>query len=248
MRDIGKNIKDLRIAKSLTQDQLAEKLFVTRQTVSNYENGKSHPDIETIEKIASVLDCKITDIIYGKNQFKKNYTPFIVSLSLSLFFITLSAWGIPYTFKLKGLTFISGPYYLFAVFIVPCAIFLTVWTFFELLSLTAGLKPITLKKAKYFKIALLVFITYFVLSNIVYWLPVIIYDFFTIADATPPISYSWINDYINNSFIIKLADPVIYFVYRYGNTLLYSLFAVFGAIFWLFNIPHINRNQNSNKY
>ena len=248
MRDIGKNIKELRIAKSLTQDQLAEKLFVTRQTVSNYENGKSRPDIEIIEKIASALDCEITDIIYGKKQCKKNYTPFIVSFSLSLFFIALSVWGIPYTFKLKGLTFLSGPYYLFAVFIVPYAIFLTVWTIFELLSLTSGLKPITYKKSKYFKIALLVFTTYFVLSNIVYWLPIIIYDFFTLAHTTPPISYSCINDYINNSFIIKLAEPVIYFVYRYGNTLLYSLFAVFGAIFWLFDIPKINSNPNNNKY
>ena len=41
MRDIGKNIKHLRIAQEMTQDQLAERLFVTRQTVSNYENGKS---------------------------------------------------------------------------------------------------------------------------------------------------------------------------------------------------------------
>ena len=241
MRDIGKNIKDLRIAKKLTQDQLAEKLFVTRQTVSNYENGKSCPDIETVEKIASALDCEITDIIYNKKQPVKNYIPFIVSFSLSLLFIALSVWGIPYTFKLKGLTFLSGPYYLFAVFIVPYTISLSIWTVFELLSLTAGLKTITLKKAKYFKIAIIIFIAYFILSNIVYWVPSIIYDFFTIADTTPPFSYSWINDYINNSFIIKLTHPVIYFVYRYGNALLYSLFAVFGAIFWLFDIPHINR-------
>lgn len=41
MRDIGKNIKALRERKCLTQDQLAEKLFVTRQTVSNYETGDS---------------------------------------------------------------------------------------------------------------------------------------------------------------------------------------------------------------
>ena len=90
MRDIGKSIKDLRIAKSLTQDQLAEKLFVTRQTVSNYENGKSRPDIETIEKIASALDCEITDIIYNKKQPAKNYIPFIISFSLSLLLIALS--------------------------------------------------------------------------------------------------------------------------------------------------------------
>ena len=48
MRDIGKNLKQLREQKGLKQEQLAELLFVTRQTVSNYENGRSRPDIETL--------------------------------------------------------------------------------------------------------------------------------------------------------------------------------------------------------
>ena len=41
MRDIGKNIRDLRKRQNMTQDELAARLFVTRQTVSNYENGDS---------------------------------------------------------------------------------------------------------------------------------------------------------------------------------------------------------------
>lgn len=41
VRDIGKNIKDLREQKGLTQEALAEQLFVTRQTVSNYETGRT---------------------------------------------------------------------------------------------------------------------------------------------------------------------------------------------------------------
>lgn len=44
MRDIGKNIRDLRQQKHLTQEELAEQLFVTRQTISNYENGLSVSD------------------------------------------------------------------------------------------------------------------------------------------------------------------------------------------------------------
>lgn len=39
MRDIGKNIKTLRMAKGITQEELAAALFVTRQTVSNYEKA-----------------------------------------------------------------------------------------------------------------------------------------------------------------------------------------------------------------
>ncbi len=41
MRDIGKNIRDLRCMRGMTQEQLAEKLFVTRQAVSSYETGVS---------------------------------------------------------------------------------------------------------------------------------------------------------------------------------------------------------------
>lgn len=65
MRDIGKNIRDLRIRKNLTQDVLAERLFVTRQTVSNYETGKSRPDIDMLMRIAEVLGTDIHTVLYG---------------------------------------------------------------------------------------------------------------------------------------------------------------------------------------
>ena len=42
MRDIGKNIRTLRERKGMTQEELAQALFVTRQTVSNYETGLSY--------------------------------------------------------------------------------------------------------------------------------------------------------------------------------------------------------------
>ena len=71
MRDIGKNIRQLRIQKNMTQDELAQKLFVTRQTVSNYETGKSKPDVEMLERIAQMLDTDILTVIYG-SQPKKN--------------------------------------------------------------------------------------------------------------------------------------------------------------------------------
>ncbi len=41
MANVGKNIRILRTRKKMTQDALAEKLFVSRQTVSNYETGGS---------------------------------------------------------------------------------------------------------------------------------------------------------------------------------------------------------------
>ena len=65
MRDIGKNIRDLRQQKHLTQEELAERLFVTRQTVSNYENGRTRPDVDQILRLAEIFDTDANAVLYG---------------------------------------------------------------------------------------------------------------------------------------------------------------------------------------
>ena len=65
MRDISKNIRALRTAKGLTQEELAAALHVTRQTVSNYENGRSRPDIDMVLRIAQALETDANDVLYG---------------------------------------------------------------------------------------------------------------------------------------------------------------------------------------
>ena len=65
MRDIGKNIRALREKKGMTQEALAEALFVTRQTVSNYETGRSRPDLDMLVKIAQVLETDVNQVLYG---------------------------------------------------------------------------------------------------------------------------------------------------------------------------------------
>ena len=46
--DIGSKIKAARLEKKLTQEQVAEILGVSRQTISNWENEKSYPDIISV--------------------------------------------------------------------------------------------------------------------------------------------------------------------------------------------------------
>ena len=65
MRDIGKNIRALREKRGMTQEALAEALFVTRQTVSNYETGRSRPDLDMLVKIAQVLEADVNQVLYG---------------------------------------------------------------------------------------------------------------------------------------------------------------------------------------
>ncbi len=68
MPKISKNIKKFRAEKNLTQDALAEKLHVTRQAISNWENDKTKPDIEALEALASALEVEIEELIYGEKK------------------------------------------------------------------------------------------------------------------------------------------------------------------------------------
>lgn len=68
---IAKNIKARRIACGMTQEELAAKVFTTRQTISNYETGKSKPDYETIGKIAAALGISGEMLLYDTEDREK---------------------------------------------------------------------------------------------------------------------------------------------------------------------------------
>lgn len=68
MSEVVNSIKKLRKEKRLSQEQLAEQLHVTRQAVSNWENGKTQPDIDTLTQMASVFEVSVERIIYGKEK------------------------------------------------------------------------------------------------------------------------------------------------------------------------------------
>lgn len=52
--DLGEKIRKMRKEKNLSQEQLAEKLDVSRQTISNWENGKFYPDIDSLVNLSKV--------------------------------------------------------------------------------------------------------------------------------------------------------------------------------------------------
>ena len=66
MAEISKDIKKFRKESEMTQQELAEKLNVTRQAVSNWENGKTQPDIDMLQNIAGELQITIEELIYGQ--------------------------------------------------------------------------------------------------------------------------------------------------------------------------------------
>ena len=68
MTKISKNIKRLRTSKGMSQDALAEKLFISRQAVSSWENDRTQPDVDMISKLAEVFGVTVEELLYGEKR------------------------------------------------------------------------------------------------------------------------------------------------------------------------------------
>ena len=63
--EIGKRIKELRNGKGWNQELFAEKMFVSRQTVSSWENDKSYPDIKSLLLMSELFEMSLDDLVKG---------------------------------------------------------------------------------------------------------------------------------------------------------------------------------------
>ena len=61
-------IRELRTKKGLSQDELAEKVFVTRQAVSRWENGETTPNTETLKLLSKLFDVSINTLLGSPRQ------------------------------------------------------------------------------------------------------------------------------------------------------------------------------------
>ncbi|HLR19987.1 MAG TPA: helix-turn-helix transcriptional regulator [Staphylococcus sp.] len=63
--NLGSQIKHFRQRDNLSQEYLAEKLYVSRQTISNWENDKSYPDVHNLLMLSSLFDVSLDDLVKG---------------------------------------------------------------------------------------------------------------------------------------------------------------------------------------
>ncbi|VYU17563.1 HTH-type transcriptional regulator ImmR [Clostridium tertium] len=68
MMEVGKKIKNARVKSSLTQEQVAGKIMVSRQTLSNWENGKSLPDILSVIKLSDLYQISLDELLKGDQK------------------------------------------------------------------------------------------------------------------------------------------------------------------------------------
>ena len=84
------SIKEKRKNLNITQEEVAEKLFVSRQTISNWENGKTLPDIESLISISELYEISLDELIKGdkkmqrKIKIKHNYEDEIMILGMGI--------------------------------------------------------------------------------------------------------------------------------------------------------------------
>lgn len=77
---VGERIKDARIKKGITQQQLASYIGVAKSTVAGYETNQRSPDLSKISTIAKILDVS-SDYLIGVNHLSQSLSP--VSLELA---------------------------------------------------------------------------------------------------------------------------------------------------------------------
>lgn len=231
MGNIGKNIRDLRIQKNMTQDDLAEKLYVTRQTVSNYETGKTLPNVEMLVKISELLDVDISQLLNGPiplSQRRRDLACFLwgalLSLTLLLAGALLSSFGQEF-FSVRGYAFKM----LARLLPIPGGYLAAGWSLLQLLGMYTVLRPLSQPQSLIIRRTVLVLLAIGLLTV----LPFSVYLLWTVADYWLA-KWQGVEHYSHQSSFPML--PVQMFlvetILNHG-----AIFSLFGALLWLCGFP-----------
>lgn len=70
--EIGKKLKDTRMRSGFTQESVAEKVNVSRQTISNWENEKSYPDIISVIELSNLYSISLDELLKGDEKMMEH--------------------------------------------------------------------------------------------------------------------------------------------------------------------------------
>ena len=109
--ELNEQIKKYRTEKNISQEELAVKIFVTRQSISNWENGKTYPDIHSLLLLSSLFGISLDQLVKGDieimkeeikkdeiakmNRYGKIYTIMLIITAISAvpLFMWLGVWA-----------------------------------------------------------------------------------------------------------------------------------------------------------
>ena len=109
--ELNEQIKKYRTEMNISQEELAEKIYVTRQSISNWENGKTYPDIHSLLLLSSLFGISLDQLVKGDieimkeeikkdeiakmNRYGKIYTIMLIATAISAvpLFMWLGVWA-----------------------------------------------------------------------------------------------------------------------------------------------------------
>lgn len=109
--ELGKQIKMHRQEVHLSQEELANRVYVSRQTISNWENDKSYPDVNSLVLLSEIFQISLDNLIKGDievmkdviqkeeiekmNRYGKSYTIMLIATAVSAvpLFMWLGVWA-----------------------------------------------------------------------------------------------------------------------------------------------------------
>lgn len=90
MAKINETLKQLRLDRGMTQEQVAERVGLTRQAVSSYESGRTLPGVDILERLAAVYEVELSDIIYNRSKSLRLYHALKITVTV-MAAVTLAA-------------------------------------------------------------------------------------------------------------------------------------------------------------
>lgn len=240
MRIIGKNIKNIRQTRHMTQEALADALFVTRQTVSNYENGRSRPDLDMLLKIAQTLDTDVDAILYGPPvpQSKKEAYRWAAICAGLLAVVWIAYFGIRAAFSTNNI-YAAHVYAIRAInlqTLLPLGMFLLGWSLLHGLSLLRALRQFDSKKARLGKHLLLAIGGVAAIIPLPYTVWFVLVTVRSLTSPSIAMSFPYIPVY-------QAAYNGIISVIRHAP----FAYTLLGGAFWLFGIPCIKKKSDSSQ-
>lgn len=158
--ELGTQIKKYRNESALSQDELAEKVFVSRQSISNWENGKTYPDIKSLLLLSEVFSVSLDQLVKGdveimrkeisaqeRKQFEKDSNIFVclflAMLILPFPLVNFFGW---YGLAVYAVVFVVGMYY--AIRVEKHKKQFDIQTYKEIIAFTEGKSLDEIEKAR----------------------------------------------------------------------------------------------------
>ncbi len=251
MRDIGKNIRLLRIKQNITQDELAEKLFVSRQTVSNYETGRSRPDVDTLIRLSEILNVEVQDLLYGppvtqSQIIERRWLLFGLSLLAAMTIVCIGTEHLIEYLRdapdeLYLSYFVSGAFYALSLIIRPCLFLVLGWTFPQALSLLPKGRIPRYDAKCVRKIVVALIILYFLVVGIFCgWMIITNWQAYQFAFSEST------TEAFHKSFSLPVVTSLVRFFTNHHNSL-WMIFVPLGMLLWLSagRTPEARHSKNS---